>query len=206
MKVIDKEILLFQERDFSIPIRDKTDYAKIVVIAAKIFLIDYLPNVSKCNSKIRLVIDKMSRLFFYKNEKFYSISFPFNVETEENVVKKITSYSGRTLDSRSISALISILDDPDFQLNPSPIDFYSQSNDIDEDSFSLLEEIFRFEPAYIRYDNDLKNENGDIHPLHHLDLNYSSYGTFKIGLKNVPNQDYFQDLLDISTNCTFLAE
>lgn len=206
MKVIEKDILLFQERDFSVPIRDKTDYAKIIVVAAKIFLIDYLPDVSKCNSKIRLVIDKMSRLFFYKNEKFYSISFPFNVETEENVVKKITSYSGRKLDNQSISALISILDNPEFQLNPSPIDFYSQSNDIDEDSFSLLEEIFRFEPAYIRYDNDLDNENGKKHPQHHLDFNYSSYGTFKFGLKIVPDENYFQNLMDINTDCSFLDD
>ena len=206
MKVIEKDILLFQEKDFAIPIRDKTDYAKIIVIAAKILLIDYLPDVLKCKSKIKLVIDKMSRLFFYKNEKFYSVSFPFNVKIENNVITEITSYSGRKLDNQSISSIISILDNPEFKLNPSPVDFYSQTNDIDEHSISLLEEIFRFEPAYIRYDNDPVNENGNKHPLHHLDFNYSSYGTFKFGLKNIPDESYFQNLLNINTDCSFLED
>lgn len=71
---------------------------------------------------------------------------------------------------------------------------------------SLLEEILRFEPSYIRYDNDPYNENGKLHPLHHLDINYSTYGTFKIGFNNSISSNYFENFQNTNTDCSYIAD
>ncbi|WP_454046348.1 hypothetical protein [Chryseobacterium sp. Marseille-Q8038] len=206
MKIIEKKILEFQENSFFSPIRNKTDYVKVLMLGARQLLLD-IDNEDASSSKMRLVIDKMSRLFFYKEKKYFSISFPFTVIYNEDQNIEINSYSGKKIDNKSISAIISIVDSPEFKLNPSLIDFYIEPNNIvDSNGLFLLEEIFMFEPSYVRYDNDPDNENGNLHPLNHIDLNYSQYSTFKIGLNQNISQIYFENLHNIKTDCSFLTD
>ena len=60
------------------------------------------------------------------------------------------------------------------------------------------------EPAYIRYDYDPDNEKGKLHPLYHLDLHYSQYSTFKIGLFDKIAGDFFEDIHNVKTDCIFI--
>ncbi len=60
------------------------------------------------------------------------------------------------------------------------------------------------EDGYIRYDYDLKNKNGKKHPLYHLDINYSSGVTYKVGLRHAVSDSEFQDILDVKTDCAYL--
>lgn len=205
MKIIEHKILPFQEKDLFSPLRNKVDYAKLLVLSARILLLDYESQIPS-SSNMKLVIEKMNRLFFYKEGKYFSISFPFNVLFDGDKIISITSYSGREVDSKSISAVISILDNEQFMMNPSLIDFYIEPFDIDSSGLFLLEEIFQFEPSYIRYDHDIERENGKLHPLHHLDVNYSTYGTFKIGLNNAITHQYFEDLQNINTECYYITD
>lgn len=205
MKVITKDILPFQENDFFLPLRDKINYARLIVLAARLLLLDYEIQ-TRVTSSMKLVVDKMSRLFFYKDNKYFSVSFPFTVLIDENDVITITTYSGRLVDNKSISDVISILEDEQFKLNPSPIDFYSGTNIHEYKGFLLLEEILQFEPAYIRYDMDAPNQKGKLHPLHHLDINYSSCGSYKLGLYHVIDAEYFENILNINTDCSFLTD
>lgn len=62
---------------------------------------------------------------------------------------------------------------------------------------------FFLKMAIFRYDCDVANENGAVHPLHHYDVFYSSNSTFKIGLKNELEKETLIDLLQIETNCHF---
>lgn len=206
MKVINRDILPFQENNFFSPIRDKIDYARLITYSTCILLLEYEAGNMVINCKMKLIIDKMSRLFFYKDNKFFSVSFPFLVQSRGNKVIEISSYKGRKVDNQSISDIVSILDDEQFKLNPSLIDYYIESNILKVNGSSLLEEIFQFEPTYIRFDSDPINENGKLHPLFHLDINYSSYGTYKFGLNNAIVGDYFENLLNISTECAYLTD
>lgn len=205
MKTIECKILPFQEKDLFSPLRNKVDYAKLLVLSARILLLDYESQIPS-SSNMRLVIEKMNRLFFYNEGKYFSISFPFNVLFDGDKITSITSYSGREVDSKSISAVISILENEQFIMNPSLIDFYIEPFGIDSSGLFLLEEIFQFEPSYIRYDHDIERENGKLHPLHHLDVNYSTYGTFKIGLNNAITHQYFEDLQNINTECYYITD
>lgn len=206
MKIVDRPIFPFQENDFFNPIRNKTDYARIIVLGARILLLNSEANGIEHFSHMKLFVDKMSRLFFYRENKYFSISFPFTVIIEDSEVVELTSYSGRKVDHKNISAVLSILDSHDFRLNPSLIDFYIEPNSIETSGISLLEEIFLFEPSYIRYDHDPEHENGVLHPLNHLDINYSQYSTFKLGLNSIITEPYFENLQNTNTDCSYILD
>ena len=207
MKVVAKDILPFQERLFFFAIRDKIDYTRLLVYGARQLLLEIEAGETKVSSKMKLVVDKMSRLFFYKDKKYFSVSFPFitTLDNKNNVVE-LTTYTGKRLDSQSISSVISIIDSEQFKLNPSLIDFFLEPNGIESSGLLLLEEMFQFEPSYIRYDNDPDNEKGKLHPLNHLDINYSQYSTFKFGLPKEITSDYFENLQNIKTDCSFVID
>lgn len=204
MKIIERAILPFQEKDFFSPIRDKLEYARVIALGARLLLLNSEIDELPTSSKMKLIIHKMSRLFFYKDEKYFSISFPFTIIFNDNEVVELTSHSGKKLNNKSISAIISILDSPEFKLNPSLIDFYIEPNSIDSSGLFLLEDIFLFEPSYIRYDFDPKNENGKLHPLNHIDVNYSQYSTFKLGLSKAITEEDFENLQNTKTDCSFI--
>ncbi len=70
--------------------------------------------------------------------------------------------------------------------------------------WKLIIKLWHMEDGYIRYDYDPANEDGDIHPLYHFDINYSSAVTYKIGLNKPIKGNDFQDTLNIKTNCAYL--
>ena len=206
MEIVERNIFPFQEDGFFSPIRDKIDYAKILALAARQLLLNSDSNGLEVTSKMKLIVDKMSRLFFYKDKKYYSISFPFTTTVKGKEVLELTTYSGKSLDYESISAIIAILDSAQFRLNPSLIDFFIEPNGIEASGLSLLEEIFLFEPSYIRYDHDAQNEKKRLHPLNHLDINYSQYSTFKLGLYEIITSEYFENIQNIKTDCSYLMD
>jgi len=206
VKIIERDILPFQEKEFFVPIRDIIQYARVIVFAARQLLLNPKAEDIPITSKMKLIVDKMSRLFFYKDQKYYSVSFPLLVKIEHDEVLEISTYSGKILDSQSISAVISIIESSQFRINPSLIDYYIEPDSIDSSGLFILEEIFQFEPSYLRFDYDPDNENGKFHPVSHLDVNYSQYSTFKIGLDDAITQYYFEDLQNINTECSFIKD
>ncbi len=204
MKVYQQNIFPFQEKDFFSPIRNKIDFVKILVLSARQFLFDSEFDDIQSYSMMKLVVDKMSRLFFYTEDKYFSISFPFTVKLEDDNIKEFATYSGNVIDSKSISAIIAILESEEFKTSFSLIDFYIEPGSIESSGIFLLEEILHFEPSYIRYDFDPDNVNGELHPLNHLDINYSQYGTYKIGLEEKISHANFEDIQNIKSNCSYI--
>lgn len=206
MKIITREILPFQEKDFFFSIRDKIDYIKLIINSARIIIINLDLTDENSTCSLKLIKDKMSRLFFYNDSNFFSVSFPFHVIELISGEIEIKTYSGKILDNKNISTIHSIINNEQFRINPSPIDFLMESTNYDLLSFSLLEEIMFFEPAYVRYDYDLQNENGKLHPKHHLDINYSSYCTYKFGINKGIDTSHFENILNINTECSFIND
>jgi len=206
VKVIERNIFEFQEKDFFSPVRSKIDYARLIALAARKLLLGLDSEVIESTANMKLIVGKMSRLFFYQKNKYFSVSFPFSTIIDNNEVIELTTYSGKNLDFKSISAIISILDSEQFRLNPSLIDFYIEPYSIESSGLFLLEEIFQFEPSYIRYDNDPLHNNGKLHPLDHLDINYSQNSTFKLGLNSSITVAYFENIQNVNTECSFVTD
>lgn len=206
MKIISRNIPSYREDHFFSPVREKREYVRLLVESARYLLLNFDTSHLTCNSSIKLYIDKMSRIFFYKEDKYFSISFPFTVEIEGNSVISISSYLGKRVDNEVLSKMIAVLDDADFKISPSLIHYFFSAESVEENTIELLEELFQSEPSYIRYDHDPENENGKLHPLNHLDINYSSYGSYKLGLNDRIVEKYFEGVLDTNSDCSYIID
>jgi len=192
---------------FFTPIRSKAEVIEVLMEAIRYMILN--PNVEEENrvGKIILRIDKMKRLFFFADEKYFSIVFPF-LATKEYDENYLFSFENKIeINSRLISQVISIIKCDEFKAHCS-LDFVAPiceyEDECDENFWIFLRELLLMEDGYIRYDYDEEHKNGDLHPLNHYDLFYSSSSTFKIGLNEVLSEDEFIDLLDIKSNCRYL--
>lgn len=215
MKRFEFEIKDFELKTFfpHFRIKEKKDILNILLEASRFMLIQNpLP---KCNSdqKIVLIVDRMSRLFFFRKNKYYSINFPFNVIEDSS--KLFFSYKDYLdIDAEAISNLISILKDVTFSSNSS-FDFiepiYTLEETYDENFWTVLKDLLFMEDGYIRYDLDdesylkAKKDNKErYHPKHHYDIFYRNSATIKIGLyKNCLTEDFI-DSISSSSECHYL--
>ena len=173
----------------------------------------FIVNDADATGKIILYIDKMSRLFFFADKKYYSIVFPFHF-IEEDGKYKILFKSKIEVNSQLISKVISIIKCDEFKANCSleftqPICDYQ--DECDENFWEFLRELLLMEDGYIRYDLDQNEYNKakergeeNKHPLNHYDFFYSSNATFKIGLNERLTHDGFLNLLNVNTDCKFI--
>lgn len=202
------------------PIRSKNDLILIIILFLKLFLIknnpseNTLPN-GKNTTTVKIIVSKMNRVFFFSENKYFSFNFPFNLDSSN---KKLY-YKNLEINSTIISILEGLLDKNDLILLNKDyiIEYYyeyigySYKGDdyeiiFEEDFINLVNRIIEFEPGYIRYDYDEEREDGNLHPLNHLDINFEDSGHFKLGLNRKLKLKEFIDIMDISTDCHFLSE
>jgi hypothetical protein len=70
---------------------------------------------------------------------------------------------------------------------------------IDFNYWDLIKNLLTFEEGYVRYDLDSERADRQIHPENHLDIFYTNPNSFKLGLLQEIQLDYFLDILDITT-------
>ena len=84
------------------------------------------------------------------------------------------------------------------------IDPIIEASEVDELIWALLRELMVAEDAYMRYDWDEECADGHRHPIHHLDLYYSSGSSFKVGLAAGIDQESLISILDVDVDCHYL--
>lgn len=213
MKIIERKIGEFFCTKVIKPIRNKQE--AILLLLETLKLVNDVENrITNERGRIIICIDKMNRVFYETNEKIFSLCFPFSLEEKENDYFRI--YDNLTdveITNQMISLLISILkiDGKFGESLENVMDFIIESaedyeyQDID-DIWRILFKLWYMEDGYIRYDYDPEHEKNEIHPLYHLDVNYSSGITYKIGLRDALKVDELRNILDTTTNCLYLAE
>jgi hypothetical protein len=189
-------------------IRRKEDIIILLLETIKLFLMEDFIEVTEVKGKIILKIDKMSRLIFKIENKYFSFNFPFNVEVDEakSDIRVYDSLLGIDIDDKLISILISIFNQK-ITTNRCLDDIYYElvcGDNILNDIWILVERLSMFECGYLRYDYDVEYQNGHIHPINHLDVNYSVGSTFKLGFQDIITIEDFIDILDLKTNCHYL--
>jgi hypothetical protein len=198
----------YLDRFFS-PIRTRVQLIEVMMNAIKYMLLNPVISEEQSKGKLVLRIDKMSRLFFFKEDKYFSIVFPFYAKKKEH--KYVFSFHNLPeIDSKLTTDVISIIKSSEFMANCS-VDFASPISDYQEETndgfWCFLRELLFMEDGYVRYDYDDNEDrmNEYTHPLNHYDLFRSSSATFKLGIKNRLTQSDFIDLFDINTNCNYLS-
>ena len=144
----------------------------------------------------------------------YITKAPFQI----NIDKKQISFLSVPLTLGLLSIVSSILND--FDERQSVVEITEKILDNEEYNALLKDEqqtveelivcLLSYETGYVRYDYDLENYEKykslgkpDLHPLNHLDINYTSNATYKIGIKNAIDIKVFLDCLDPNTDCWF---
>jgi len=188
-------------------VKTKADIIEILMETIRYMLLNPLVTEEESSGKIILQINKMSRLFFFSDKKYFSIVFPFFVSFQEDMYN-FSFKNMIEIDKGLISKVLSIIKCDEFKANCSldfvePICEYEEN--CDDNFWLFLKELLLMEDGYIRYDYDEENQDNDLHPLNHYDLFYSSNATFKIGLNAEVGKNEFIDLLNINTNCKYLT-
>ena len=151
-----------------------------------------------------------NRLFvFYNKAKYVSIHFPFRVALNGDIyhisrgiplTNDNISHIRRALNHIRDHKMYLIDGISECNINLKPTDYEY----ITAEEFDLLSILLTVEPAYIRYDWDKKNANGNYHPEIHFDINFSKMGTYKIGL-NVPfSPKRFFELFKDNIPCEYI--
>ena len=195
-------------------IKTKKHILKILLETVRVMLVENSDeNLKEQNSYFKVVIDKMSRIFYFSDKKYYSIYFPFTYIIDNG--KNVISFKNQIeINSQIISNIIEILNDTRFESFYS-LDFIEPINELEsyyEDKlWFLIRELIMLEDGYVRFDNDIDNFNKakqegkeHTHPENHLDIFYSNGNIFKIGLERIIKTLEFEDYFNVATDCKYL--
>lgn len=188
------------------PIRRKEEIISLLMKTIKIMLVG--GSVSKVSAKghIILTVAKMSRLFYFSENKYFSINFPFTVKKNTDGFLFSSKYVP-VIDSKITSDVISVLNTSEALKAECIYEFLesiAETVESSPDFWAFFRELLLFEDGYIRYDFDPANANGSKHPPNHFDIFYTNEVTFKIGLKKKISEKTLMDLLDLRTDCHYL--
>ncbi|SUZ34069.1 hypothetical protein ROE7235_03851 [Roseibaca ekhonensis] len=188
------------------PFRKKPNIVLFWMEAIKL-ISSYVPPSSEDSAGELLVqYGKMRRIIVYSKSKAFSTAFPFSISDVDGVIKFSLS-SGIEITSRISSEVVSFFSTGKAFGNDEALgllDDLEQSSSDPDTLWRVLGELIQSDDGYIRFDHDPERENGDLHPLNHLDIFYSQSATFKIGLRRKYKVVQMIDILDINSNCSFL--
>lgn len=214
-KIIQLSFGNYYYERFMKPVRKQQDSISLILDILNVLLIG--ENISDQKGTIMIVVDKMRRLFCFVDNKYFSIVFPFDIESvpgKDKVYKIYDAVLNMEINSRMIALMERMLVQINFVEKTIDEIIENAYFDVSEEEyteievsncFNLILRLLSMELGYIRYDYDPEHENGDIHPRHHLDVNYSSKGTYKLGVKKKMKREEFVDLLDLKTECKYLS-
>ncbi|MFP7610090.1 hypothetical protein [Serratia quinivorans] len=206
MKSFVFELTEKQHDEFFTPVRDKIQIILLLMKIIKYMQIEPPVQEAKSSFYMILKVSKMSRVFLISPKKHFSISFPFTVINSDNKIQ----FKSKNLDfinSKITSDVIGFFNEHNNLSSSSIYDFIEPIDELtieEPGTWQFIKELLLFEEGYIRYDHDEKHEDGDKHPLYHLDVFYSSSPTFKIGLKTGYKSLELLELLDLENECKYL--
>jgi hypothetical protein len=208
MKFFEFSIDQFQVKKLFQPIRKKSDVIELWMNTIKLFLVYTPTSVSQKKGTVKLVVSKMNRIFYETDKKIFSLNFPFSV-SETNGKFLFRNHHCSDIDSAITSEVLSLINTHGIFSANGILDFFEplfESCAIDPEIWEFMKELLLSEEGYVRYDHDLEQQNGHLHPINHLDIFYSSSSTFKIGLRNTVTIDELTDIFNSLTECQYLSD
>lgn len=211
MKRIIIPIESYELDDFKAHKEEMKDYALLVLLISR-KLINFphkkaedITNVSK--PFLMMDISKHSRAFlFIANNKYFCISYPLTIKVETDNIKVYSTEKSIELTNQNISECIGIINS--LGRNGNFLDAWMNDDGSNsQSSLDILELLLHTEPSYLRYDHDPITAKGKEtrHPAHHLDINMSKRGTYKLGLYEHLSPKDFISIINGETDCHYLS-
>lgn len=158
--------------------------------------------VANANHKFMLVVDDMNRLFFCKEDKMFSVMFPFHINEYPTVRFDLNNIP---LDGKMFSDINRVLDSELLDVKDT-FDFIEPIANLQDENpylWIVVRHLLTYEIGYIRYDDDPEgyrnaSQRGIAkhHHRFHYDVNLDSQATFKLGLPRHITPDGFVDFLN----------
>ncbi|MFR1810693.1 MAG: hypothetical protein ACLSWP_04025 [Terrisporobacter sp.] len=135
------------------PIRCKKDLILILLLFLKLFLIKNTLTDKETTGTVKIIVDKMNRVFFFSENKYFSFNFPFKLDlSNEDNIKFY--YNELDVNLKIISILEALLDEEDLLLlhKENIREYYYEYIEDDyeiifeEDFINLVNKIIEFEP------------------------------------------------------------
>ena len=206
MKSLSFDLDEYQLETLFQPFRRKANMVLFWMEAIKL-ISSYVPPVAEHKAGAMLVrFDKMRRITVQTQNTTFSAAFPFSM-SEVDGIMRFSVKSGIEIDSRISSEVIAILSSAKAFENEEVLgllDDLEQSSGDPDTLWRVLGDLMQADDGYVRLDHDPERENGDLHPLNHLDVFYSQSATFKLGLRQRLEASQLLDMLDIKSDCSFL--
>lgn len=207
MKIYTFDIDKYQAEWIFKPIRTKKDVLVILLRVIKVMLIPNHLGSERGVGKIILHVEKMSRLFFISESKIFTINFPFFVHVADGGVS-FKTHACPEIDNKVTSEILGLLDSDNVFESNEFVQFVDPVDDacvLNSRLWPILRDLLVYEDGYMRYDVDPVHQNGHLHPVHHIDVFYTSSATFKIGLRQPIDQEYLANILRQATDCYYLG-
>lgn len=151
------------------------------------------------------------RILVKKNRCFFTMNLPFQViEYETNIFFNYNAYA-LPVSYEFISRcrnIITTCENGNFSHERIAIEQY-ENFDRDWERATLysdaISSLLLSDHRYFRFDDDLANANGKIHPRYHFDFFCNNSTNVKIGTNIRINDGFFLDLLDVGKDRPYLA-
>jgi hypothetical protein len=177
------------------PIRERKDIITILLESIRLMICNNQIPAKKACGKIILHIEKINRIVYFTEKKYFSINFPFFIDNSDNYI--IYDRNGLEIDSRVISILIELISEDNI-FNSDNFSSFFDAMEIIYDEKKIWECFFHlltFEEGYVRFDNDIEHI-AESHPQHHIDLFYKENNKIKFGLSNEIDPTTFHNILN----------
>ena len=183
-------------------------------------ILNFIETVNNCNhhmtddeNNIDLAIftGDCSRLLVKKEDGYYTMSMPFQIIDHGDTISFNLNYVNLAITNQFISIMRSCVtlcktvghSSEDIIL--SICESYSvELSDavMYHDTFSMLASQ---DHGYFRFDDDLPNSNGRVHPRYHFDFYMNNATSVKFGIGTNINFDFFKNLFDKTKAKPFLS-
>ncbi|WP_313246109.1 hypothetical protein [Stenotrophomonas rhizophila] len=171
---------------------------------------DCMGSDSEVDFDLAIFTGSYSRAWVKKSDGYFSMAIPFQVIDDGEFL----SFNIDALSEAVSGQVISVL-------RNSMLTWVESSHSHDEvvlslcDSFGFgVAEATKYADAfvyllaedhgYFRYDDDLKNANGRVHPRHHFDFFFKNSSSVKVGLDEAASLECFLSLCDASVPKRYL--
>lgn len=197
---------------FSIDIEDAWDYVQLIYNTIE-FCKMHIGNkeaTKKGDGALKIYRGKVCRLIvLIDSSKYISVYFPFNIVVDSKKRKLVLYGENGKIDDNVISGIKRVLLNSIDKTTHNRLPFSDvlkmddSTDPIPPLSYALVEKLLFTEFGYIRYDHDVQQVNGDVHPEFHLDINCSKLSTYKMGLKSELALNEFEMIFDKDAKCVF---
>lgn len=198
-----KEVPDFHMKNFC-PVRDSLDNLENILQVAEIVNLCGHCRIAPPgqNFDIAIFSGDYSRALIKKSDGYFSMAIPFQIIDDGEQIRFNFDLASEDVSGSFISiirnAILTCREGPHSheEVIVSIADSFGLDVRSAADYYDAFTSLLTDDHGYFRFDDDLKNANGDIHPRYHFDFFFKNNSSIKIGLDTSADIDCFYALFD----------